>query len=142
MIIDTHTVPAPDIITDPTDTSAAAPFSAVFTCSARGCGKLNIIWHRRNKPLPQRAYSTTSASVNGTTSTLTIPNVVSDDVGTYYCVVRAGNKATESKIVRLLLAGKVRKSSYAANEFKVLLALLQHVILFRSAITTSSSSCS
>ena len=107
MIIDTHTVSAPDIITDPTDTSAAAPFSAVFTCSAKGCGKLNIIWHRHNKPLPQRAYSTTSASVNGTTSNLTIPNVVSDDVGTYYCVVRAGNKATESKIASLLFAGKV-----------------------------------
>ena len=107
MIIDTHTVPAPDIITDPTDTSAAAPFSAVFTCSARGCGELNITWHRHNKPLPQRVYSTIKNSVNGTTSTLTILNVVNDDVGTYYCVVWASNKATQSRVASLFLAGRV-----------------------------------
>ena len=108
MIIDTHAVSTPNVITPPTDTSAAAPFSAVFTCSAKGCGELSVIWHRHNKPLPQRAYSTAAASVNGTTGTLTIPNVVSDDIGTYYCVVRAGNIAVQSKIASLLLAGKVQ----------------------------------
>ena len=111
MIIDTHTVPAPDIITDPTDTSAAAPFSAVFTCSAKGCGELNIIWHRE----PQRTYSTMIVSVNGTTSTLTIPNVVSEDVGIYYCVVWAGNKAAQSRIVSLLFAGKVQVAMQLMN---------------------------
>ena len=105
MIIDTHVVLAPDIILHPTNTSAAAPFSAVFTCSAKGCGELNIIWYRQNKPLPQRAYSTMTASVNGTTSTLTIPNVVSEDVGTYYCVVWASNIAIQSRVASLFLAG-------------------------------------
>ena len=107
MIIDTHVVPAPDIITDPTDTSAAAPFSAVFTCSAKGCGELNITWHRHTKPLPKRVYSAITDSLNETTNTLTIPNVVNDDVGIYYCVVRAGNIAVRSRISNLLFAGKV-----------------------------------
>ena len=104
---------APDIITHPTDTSAAAPFSAVFTCSAKGCGELNVIWHRQTKPLPQRAYSTMKASVNGTTitSTLTILNVVSEDVGTYYCVVWASKIAVYSRVASLLLAGKVQVHS-------------------------------
>ena len=97
----------PDIITHPTDTSAAAPFSALFTCSAKGCGELNVIWYRQTKPLPQRAYSTMAASVNGITSTLIIPNIVSEDVGTYYCVVWAGSKATQSRVASLFLAGKV-----------------------------------
>ena len=107
LILNTHAALVPVIITQPTDTSAAAPFSAVFTCSAKGCGELNIIWHRHNKPLPQRAYSTTAASVNGTTSTLTISNVVNDDVGTYYCVVWASNKAVQSRVASLFIAGKV-----------------------------------
>ena len=45
---------APTIITDPIDTYAAAPFSGVFTCSAKGCGKVNIIWHRQSNSLPQK----------------------------------------------------------------------------------------
>ena len=104
---------APDIILHPTDTSAAAPFSAVFTCSAKGCGELNVIWHRQTKPLPQRAYSTMTASVNGTTSTLTIPNVVSEDVGTYYCVVWASKIAVQSRVASLFLAGRV--ATHTAN---------------------------
>ena len=107
MIADTRVVLAPDIITHPTDASAAAPFSAVFTCSAKGCSELNVIWHRQNKSLPQRAYSTITVTVNGTTSTLTIPNVVNEDVGTYYCVVWASSKATQSRVASLFLAGKV-----------------------------------
>ena len=104
---------APDIILHPTDTSAAAPFSTVFTCSAKGCGELNVIWHRQTKSLPQRAYSTITASVNGTTSTLTIPNVVSEDVGTYYCVVWASSKAVQSRVASLFLAGRV--ATHTAN---------------------------
>jgi len=102
-----YTVLAPDIIAHPTNASAASPFGAPFTCSAKGCGKLNIVWHRHTKPLPQRAYATTTVSVNGTTSTLTIPDVTIEDVGTYYCVVWSGNKATQSKVAHLLLAGNL-----------------------------------
>ena len=79
----------------------------MFTCSAKGCVELNVIWHRQTKPLPQRAYATMTASVNGTTSILIIPNVVSEDVGTYYCVVWAGSKATQSRVASLFLADRV-----------------------------------
>ena len=98
---------APDIITHPTNTSATAPFSGVFTCFAKGCRELNVIWHRHNKPLPQKAHSTPTTSVNEITSTLTIPNVTDEDVGTYYCVVWASRKATQSRVASLFFAGNV-----------------------------------
>ena len=47
-----------------------------------------------------------TVSVNGTASTLTIPNVVSEDVGTYYCVVWASKIAVQSRVATLFLAGK------------------------------------
>ena len=102
-----YTVLAPDIITHPTNASSATPFGALFTCSVKGCGKLNIIWHRHTKPLPRRVYATTTVSLNETISTLTIPDVTIEDVGTYYCVAWAGNKATQSKVAHLFLAGKL-----------------------------------
>ena len=126
-----HTAFAPALITHPTNTSATAPFSGVFTCSAKGHGKLNVIWHRHNKSLPQSAHSTPTASVNEITSTLTIPNVTDKDVGTYYCVVWTSNKATRSRIASLSLARKVDVCN-----------LLQYMTLFRFTITTSGSSCS
>ena len=98
---------SPDIIIHPTDTSAAAPFSGVFTCSAKGCSSLNVIWHRQNNSLPKAAYHTQVTSANKTTSTLTIPNISGKDVGKYYCVVWAGIKATQSYVANLFLAGEV-----------------------------------
>ena len=100
------TVVAPDIINHPSNASAAAPFSVIFTCSAKGRGELDVIWHRQNEPLPQKAYSTMTTSVNETTSTFTIPNVTIEDIGIYYCVVWARNKATQSRMANLHLAGK------------------------------------
>jgi len=94
------------IIIHPTDISAAAPFSGVFTCSAGGYGYRNIIWHRRNKPIPKKAYSTVMPTVNETKSVLTIPNVTSEDVGIYYCVVWINKKAQQSHTAILFLAGK------------------------------------
>ena len=44
-------------------------------------------------------------SVTVTTSILTIPNVISKDVGTYYCVVQANRKTAQSLAVNLILAG-------------------------------------
>jgi len=102
----THLADAPHIITHPTDTSAAAPFSAVFTCSARGFGNMNIIWYRNNLPLPIKAYSELVHQPNSiTTSRLTIPNVDKQDVGEYYCVVWASKKASRSRVADLLIAG-------------------------------------
>jgi len=75
------------IITHPTDISAAAPFSGVFTCSAKGYGNLTITWHRSNGDLPSKAYSNETITTDITISILTIPNVSSKDVGKYYCWV-------------------------------------------------------
>ena len=97
---------APGVVTHPSDTSAAAPFSGVFTCTVQGYGYRNIMWHRTNHHLPKKAYYTISPSVNETTSTLTIPNVTSKDVGTYHCVVWVNNNAAKSKSANLILAGK------------------------------------
>ena len=63
------------------------------------------MWHRTNNPLPKKVYYTISPSVNETTSTLTIPNVTSEDVGTYYCVVWVNRKGVQSKSANLILAG-------------------------------------
>ena len=108
----------------------------MLTCSAKGCGKLNVIWHRHAKPLPQKAYSTITTSANGTISTLTIPNVSIKDTGRYYCVVWARKKATQSGEAHLFLSGK----AYCA--LCTLAFILQFMTLLRSTFTTSCFSCS
>ena len=93
-------VSPPYIITHPTDTSAAAPFSGVFTCSAGGYGHLNISWHREDVPhqlIPDKCTVSQTSSPQITTSTLTIPHVIDDDAGKYYCVVWANKQATRSR---------------------------------------------
>ena len=108
----TFTALAPTIITHPTDTYAAAPFSGVFTCSAKGCGKLNVIWHRQNNSLSEKVHSTLVRSPNQVTNTLIIPNVTNEDIGNYYCVAWAKVTATRSKVANLFLAGKVLVTIY------------------------------
>ena len=96
------------IVAQPTNTSAAAPFSALFKFSIRVYGYLTINWYRNNKtPVPEKAYLTLIPSVNETTSILTIPTVTSEDVGTYYCVVWANDMAVRSRSASLFLAGTV-----------------------------------
>ena len=101
-----HVVAPPKVVTQPTDTSAAAPFHADFSCSVQTYGYLVITWHRHNNLLPNKAFDTLIPSVNETTSVLTIPNVTSEDVGTYYCVVWANRRAVQSQSANLFLAGK------------------------------------
>ena len=104
-------VPAPHIITHPTDTFAAAPFSGVFTCSASGYGKFSVVWFREDlvllntKPLPSMANISQKSSLKVITSTIVIPNVTIDDVGSYYCIVWGENKASKSNAGNLLLSG-------------------------------------
>ena len=96
------------IVTQPTDKSAAAPFSALFKISIQVYGYLTINWYKNNKtPVPEKAYLTLIPSVNETTSILTIPTVTSEDVGTYYCVVWANDMALRSHRANLFLAGKL-----------------------------------
>ena len=104
----TYIVAAPQIVTHPTDTSAAAPFSALFICSVQSYGYLTITWYRNNRnSVPRKAYHTLMLSLNVTTSILTIPNVTIQDVGAYYCVAWANRKAAESLVANLFLAGKM-----------------------------------
>ena len=120
----THTDLSLHLITHPTDTSAAAPFGAVFTCSARGNGYLKIIWQRLNNTLPKKSYrSVLVTSPFETTSILTIPNVTSEDVGTYYCVVWADIQMIQSRMANLFLAGKVIKKVFYCSSH------VGHVIL-------------
>jgi len=101
-------VPAPHIITHPTDTSAAAPFSAVFTCSVSAFGYLNIIWYRNNevyKTVINKSKITMTSSHNVTTSNLIIVNVTMKDSGVYYCEAWANRKASQSRSANLFYAG-------------------------------------
>ena len=103
-----YVVAAPRVVTHPTDTSAAAPFSALFSCSVEVYGNLTITWYRNNRgPVPKKAYLTLVPLVILTTSILTIPNVTIDDVGTYHCVVWANMLAAQSRAAKLFLAGKM-----------------------------------
>ena len=104
----TYVVTTPHVTTHPNDTSAAAPFGAEFKCSFETYGYLTVTWYRNNAyPVPEKAYSTLILSVNITTSILTIPNVTSEDVGTYYCVAEIGRVAVKSQSAKLFLAGKI-----------------------------------
>ena len=101
-----HYVAFSQVAIHPTDTTAAAPFSAVFSCSVQAYGYLTVTWYKNNgNPVPGKAYSRLIPSINVTTSVLTIPNVTTEDVGTYYCVVRANRRTVQSLGGSLILAG-------------------------------------
>ena len=101
-----HYVAFPRVVTHPTDTSAAAPFSALFSCTVEAYGYLTITWYvNKRNPVPKKAFSRLIPSVDVTTSILTIPNVTSKDVDTYYCEVQANRKTARSLAANLILAG-------------------------------------
>ena len=108
-----NVVPAPSFITQPIDTSAAAPFSAVFTCSARGYGNVSIEWKRVNEDLPIKSNDTQINVAQFINSTLVIPSVTSRDVGRYYCVASSGKITTQSNIAILFFAGNDYVCTYA-----------------------------
>ena len=128
-----HYVAFPQVVTHPTDTSASAPFSALFSCSVQAYGYLTVTWYKnKEKPVPKKAYSTLTPSVNVTTSILTIPNVTSEDIGTYYCVVRANMKAAQSPAANLILAGAWSYTSFV-------LCVIIMLCVFRPISTTNSN---
>ena len=65
-----------------------------------------ITWYKSGNPLPNKAFVTLIPSVHETTSVLTIPNVTSEDVGTYNLVAWANDVGVRSMAANLFLAGK------------------------------------
>lgn len=92
--------PAPQIVTHPTDLTVSASFNAVFKCSTSLSNDFSFEWKRKNSSLPKKSL----LSLNGATSILSIPNVNSNDVGEYYCVVSSNNKISQSNIAKLQLS--------------------------------------
>ena len=93
------------IVTQPTNTSAAAPFSGVFTCSVSGYGYQMITWRKQPSILPHKHRTTEMISHGIVTSTLIIPNVTEEDVGKYHCQVWANNYGIKSDKAVLHYAG-------------------------------------
>ena len=130
-----HVVGFPQVVTHPTDTSAVAPFSAVFSCSVQAYGYLTVTWYKNNGThVPGKAYSRLISSTKATTSILIIPNVTINDVGTYYCVVQANRKTAQSLGANLILSG--RSCSYFFY-LKCDMCAMLHI--FRPIFTTNSN---
>ena len=92
-------------VTQPTNTSAAAPFSGVFTCSVSGYGYQMITWHKQPGTLPHKHKTNEMTSHGIATSILIIPNVTEEDVGNYHCQVWANNFGVKSGKAVLHYAG-------------------------------------
>ena len=100
-----YVVSSSKIVMQPTDTSAADPFSGVFTCSVVGYGYQNITWYKQSSTLPYKYKINEMTSGEVTTSTLVIPNVTEEDVGKYYCQVWANNIGVKSNKANLYYSG-------------------------------------
>ena len=96
---------ASTFVTHPVDTSAAAPFSGVFSCSAYGYGRQHITWHKVSGKLPHKHTIRQIPNYTIVTSTLTIPNVTEEDAGKYYCQVWANHLGSRSKKANLFYSG-------------------------------------
>ena len=94
------------IVTEPTDTSAAAPFSGVFTCSVEGYGYHIILWYKQFGTLPYKHKIKEITTQGVITSILIIPNVTKEDVGEYYCHVWANQLGVRSIAANLYYSGK------------------------------------
>ena len=106
MLTFSHVAVSSNIVTQPADTTVAAPYSAVFTCSIYGYGYQNITWHRESAKLPYNHQINEASSPTIITSSLTIPNVTEQDIGEYYCQMWANNIRTQSDRANLYYAGR------------------------------------
>ena len=101
-------VPAPQIIKQPVNTTAADPFGAHFSCTANGYGKIEITWNTENskRAIPTKAIVTEERSPESVTSMMFIPDVVLEDEGGYYCSARIGLMNALSQTAYLEEIGK------------------------------------
>ena len=99
----------PEFIIHPTDAYAAAPFSIMFTCMAKGFGHLSIEWHRKGPlALSNRSEQTvyfTEHTKSYIKSTIIIYNVTDEDAGEYYCAASNELKASNSTAANLYFSG-------------------------------------
>ena len=103
-----YVVAALRIISEPSDTWAADPFSAEFTFSVQVYGNLAIKWYRNNsEPVPEKSNQTLIPLCNQTIITLTIPKVTSEDAGMYFCEVWANRMAVRSHAANLFCTSKI-----------------------------------
>ena len=102
-----HLAVSSSIVTHPTDTSAAAPYSAAFICSIYGYGYQNVTWHRESSKLPYDHQIREIPSPRIITTILTISNVTEQDAGKYYCQVWANNMRAQSDRANLYYAGNI-----------------------------------
>lgn len=90
------TIP-PTITAPPKPTVDIAPYSASFSCSAKGMGNVKILWKREDgQALPSKAVTAVQDSGNDemtTTGFLIISDITAYDMGKYCCV--ASNEAGE-----------------------------------------------
>ena len=103
----TYVAVSSSIVTHPIDTTAATPYSAVFTCSIYGYGYQNVSWHRESNRLPYNHQIKELSSHRIITTILTIPNVTEQDAGKYYCQVWANHIRVQSDRANLYYAGNV-----------------------------------
>ena len=125
---------ASTIITQPTDTSAAAPFGGVFTCTVVGYGYQNMTWYKQSGTLPYKHKASEVTSDGVTTSTLIIPNVTEEDVGKYHCQVWANNIGVRSEKANLYYSGNNLLYTYM-HIYKNIRNLYIYVLSFAFYIT-------
>ena len=75
--------------------------NVTLKCRADGGGELNYGWRRESGSLPNNAIR------NAGGKRLTIPNVVVNDSGQYYCEVDNGGSAVSSKRVSVIVRSKL-----------------------------------
>lgn len=106
----TFTVLEPEFIIHPTDVYAAAPYSATFTCKAKGFGNLSIKWKREGSlALPNQSEQTVhfpEVTKSYITSTITIYHVTDQDAGKYYCTASNELEESNSTAANLYYPGK------------------------------------
>ena len=69
--------------------------SVSFKCTARGFGKIKMVWKRVNHNMPETAVITEQKFLNEITSILKITKTVGYYSGQYYCVAES-NEAGKS----------------------------------------------
>ena len=102
----------------------------MFICSIYGYGYQNITWHRESAKLPYNHQINEGSSSTIITSTLTILNVIEQDVGKYYCQVWANNMRAQSERANLYYAGIVLDRFLARCDDYIELKLINLVLTF------------